>query len=203
MTDDEKFLFDLNGYIIVEGVLSADELAFINEAIDRHAHLIREHPESLAGGSPNLKGRRSRGGMGSMMTWDRPWCEPFRKMIAHPKIVPYLNVILGSGFRLDHGQQLVTMNKGTEGHILHGSSGPGFDPNQYYIVRDGRMHNGLTVTTWQLTDVNEGDGGFCVIPGSHKSNCPSPADLRRDMIHRSFIKPLTCKGATSSSSPKR
>ena len=32
------------------------------------------------------------------------------------------------------------------------------------------MHNGLTVASWQLTDVNPGDGGFICVPGSHKAN---------------------------------
>ena len=43
-----------------------------------------------------------------------------------------------------------------------------------YIFRDGRMHNGLTVVTFQLTDVPPGVGGLIVIPGSHKSNYPCP-----------------------------
>ena len=74
-------------------------------------------------------------------------------MLAHPRIVPYLHEILGKGFRLDHLPSLIGMRRGAEGHQLHGSSGPGFDPHQYYIFQDGRMHNGLTVVTWQLTDV--------------------------------------------------
>ena len=30
------------------------------------------------------------------------------------------------------------------------------------------MRNGLAVFAYQLTDVEEGDGGFCCIPSSHK-----------------------------------
>ena len=51
---------------------------------------------------------------------------------------------------MDHQMFLLSMDKGAEGHTFHGSSGPGFDPNQYYIFRDGRMHNGLTVVTFQF-----------------------------------------------------
>ena len=104
-------------------------------------------------------------------------------MIAHPKIVPYLNVILGLGYRMDHNAGLITMREGAEGHILHGSSGPGFDPHQYYIFRNGQMHNGLTVVAWQFADVNEGDGGLCLIPGSHKGNYPCPQSIRE---HEAF-----------------
>ena len=43
---------------------------------------------------------------------------------------------------------------------LHGSSGPGFDPMQYYVWKDRQMHNGLVVVTWQLVDHPVGSGGL-------------------------------------------
>ena len=128
-----------------------------------------------------------------MLGWDRPWREPFRDMLAHPGIVPYLHAILGKGFRLDHLPSLIGMRRGAEGHMLHGSSGPGFDPHQYYIFQDGQMHNGLTVVSWQLTDVNPGDGGLCLIPGSHKCNFALPLGLKSYEQYQEFVKPITCK----------
>ncbi len=32
----DRYLFDLNGFLVVRGVLSADEVASANAAIDRH-----------------------------------------------------------------------------------------------------------------------------------------------------------------------
>ena len=124
-----------------------------------------------------------RGDLGGLLNWEEPWCLPFRKMLAHERLVPYLNEILRPGFRMDHNMSLLWMDKGSEGHTLHGSSGPHFDPNQYYIFRDGRMHNGLTVVSLQLTDVNQGDGGLALIPGSHKAALPHPR-----LVHR--LRPL-------------
>ena len=137
MNSDEKYLFDINGYIIVRNVLSDEEIARCNEAIDHHSHLIRERTgeQSLSGESKTLKGITGRGDLGGVLSWEKPWRDPFREMIAHPRIVPYLNVILGAGFRMDHNCGLVTMREGAEGHTFHGSSGPGFDPNQYYIFK--------------------------------------------------------------------
>jgi ectoine hydroxylase-related dioxygenase (phytanoyl-CoA dioxygenase family) len=34
------------------------------------------------------------------------------------------------------------------------------------------MYNGLIVVMYALKDVNEGDGGFVCVPGSHKANHP-------------------------------
>jgi hypothetical protein len=62
------------------------------------------------------------------------------------------------------------MKEGTEGHVLHGSSGPEFDPYQYYVHRNGHMHAGLTVVAFQFAAQGPGDGGFALIPGSHKCN---------------------------------
>ena len=147
MNEDEKYLFDLNGYLVIERVLTPDEVAFCNEAIDCHADQIRERVGelSLSGDSKALKGTTGRGDLGGMLGWEKPWCEPFRKMLAHPRIVPYLNEILGKGFRMDHNPGLITMRKGAEGHVFHGSSGPGFDPHQYYIFKDESVRSGVFV----------------------------------------------------------
>jgi ectoine hydroxylase-related dioxygenase (phytanoyl-CoA dioxygenase family) len=195
MTDNERYLFDLTGYLVIQDVLSSEEVALCNEAIDRHADQIKERVSdlSLSDGSPALEGITGRGDLSGMLGWKAPWREPFRAMLVHPKIVPYLNDILGKGYRMDHPPGLITMRKGAEGHIFHGSSGPGFDRHQYYIFQDGQMHCGLTVASWQLTDVHPGDGGFCLIPGSHKGNIACPRATRRYEQHQEFVKQITCK----------
>src|SRR5262249_18741812 len=53
-----------------------------------------------------------------------------------------------------------------------------YDPPEYYHFRGDRMYNGLTVVAWNLTDTGPADGGFCCIPGSHKSNYPCPPAIR-------------------------
>ncbi|RKU26203.1 hypothetical protein C6499_13895 [Candidatus Poribacteria bacterium] len=195
MNADEKYLFDLNGYLVIKNVLTPEEVTLANEAIDKHNDHARIRPrdQALDGGSPELKGEQGRGELGGMLSWEEPWCNPFRHMLAHPTLIPYLNEILGKGFRMDHQMFLLSMDKGAEGFIFHGSSGPGFDPNQYYIFRDGRMHNGLTVVTFQLTDVPPGVGGLIVIPGSHKSNYPCPQEMRLYQQHQEHIRQLVCE----------
>ena len=195
MTEDEKYLFDINGYIVVPGALSDEDIALANAAIDRHTEDIRVRlgELSLAGGSEALRGSTGRGDLDGALTWEEPYGRPFRDMLVNRTVVPYLHELLGTGFRLDHNLGILTMSKGAEGHVLHGSSGPAFDRHQYYIVREGRMHNGLTVVAYQLTDVNPGDGGLCVVPGSHKGNFPCPEAMRHGVAHGEFVKQITCK----------
>jgi ectoine hydroxylase-related dioxygenase (phytanoyl-CoA dioxygenase family) len=195
MNEDEKYLFDINGYLVVEQVLTPDEVALCNAAIDHHAEHINERTGelSLSGDSTTLKGTSGRGDMGGMLTWEKPYCEPFIDMLVHPRIVPYLNTILGQGFRMDHHPGLITMEEGGEGHTFHGSAGPGFDPNCYYIYKNGEIHCGLTVAAWQLSDTHPGDGGLCLIPGSHKGNFACPPGMKTYEKYQDFIKQVTCK----------
>jgi len=195
MNDTQKYLFDLQGFLVVEGVLSKAEVAAANEAIERHADGIVERvgEASLSSDSKTMQGETGRGDLGGLLSWEQPWCDPFRAMLAHPQITPYLNQLLGKGWRLDHNAGLISMRKGAEGHLLHGSSGPAFDRHQYYIFKDGQMHNGLTVVAWQLADVNPGDGGLALIPGSHKGNYACPQPVRKWEAHQDVVKQVTCK----------
>lgn len=199
MTDQERYLFDLRGFLVVSGLLTEAELAAANEALDRHRDLIRPRPveQSLSGSSLTLKGEQGRLEITrNLLTLEKPWCEPFRRMLVHPGIVPYLHELIGPGFRLDHGPVLIGMERGTEGHVLHGGGEP-YDPSQYYFFKNGRMYNGLTVVSWQLTEVGAGDGGFCCIPGSHKSNLPCPVEIKRYEAWQECVHPVTAPAGSA------
>ena len=179
MNDYERFFFDLNGYLVVENALDPRDVDTCNEAIDnqREEIHIRAPEESLARGATALVGKQGRGDLGGMLTWPKPWSQPFRDLLAHSVIVPYLDELLGPGFRLDHLYG-ITMNKGAEGFVLHGGGNTG-DLTHSYQYHNGQMRCGLTVVTWVLSDHGPGDGGFACIPGSHKSNYEPPIDVKR------------------------
>ena len=179
MNDYEKYLFDLNGYLVVEDALTPEEVRACNEAIDRNPDRIqvRSGELSLSGGSSVLRGEHGRGDIGGMLAWPKPWGQPFRDLLAHPRIVPYLRELLRDGFRLDHVYG-ISMRAGAEGHVLHGG-GTVDDLTSFYQFHNGRMRCGLTVVSWMLTDCGPGEGGFACIPGSHKSNYPTPRDVAR------------------------
>jgi len=152
----ERYFFDLNGYLVIEDVLTADELAAAGRAIDAR-QLPQPAPEE---GSPRFHG---------FLTWEEP---VFRRLIDHPRIVPYLKEIIGEGFRLDH-EYGIYMRRSAAGLGLHGGGTP-FDPSEYYHVHGDHMYNGLIVVSWALADAPAGAGGFCCIPASHKQNWRQP-----------------------------
>jgi hypothetical protein len=139
MTTEEKFIVDLQGYIVIQNVLDPDEVDELNRIIDQGDRQ----------GRPSL------------------WGEAFKKLIDHPRIFPYLLELLGPHVRLDH-DYAIFMERGTSRGGLHG--GPDVVGDHWYKYRDGVIRNGLSVMTYALAHVNEGDGGFACIPGSHKTN---------------------------------
>ena len=156
MTDEEKFAVDLQGYLVIKDVLTDDEVAEMNAIIN--------------GG--NLEGPPSL------------WGEPFKRLIDHSKILPYLINLLGPNVRLDH-DYAIFMNEGEGRGGLHGGEDGGYpggpEGDHWYKYRDGVMRNGLCVMTYNLADAPEGAGGFACIPGSHKSNFLTniPPEVRR------------------------
>ncbi len=191
MNDADKYLFEVHGWLRIEQVLSPDELAAANAAVDLHAERIQLRPNDLARDSSSLTGDKGRGDLGGMLTWDKPHCDPFRDMMVHPKLTPYLEYLLGPGFRLE-ALSAITMDKGAEGFWFHEGGEP-FDRSRGFIYRNGRMYTGMTNAAVQLADVGPGDGGFACLPGSHKANFPCPDDIRLYEAHQDRMVQPTAK----------
>lgn len=182
MTADEKYLFDVHGFVVIKDLLSNDEVVAANLAVDAHADQIQLRPNDLSLDSKSLQGNEGRGDLGGMLSWDPPHCDPFRQMIAHPKSHRFLKELCGPGYRLE-GFSMITMNKGAEGFWFHEGGEP-HDRSRGYLYRNGRMFAGMTNIAVQLTNVGPGDGGFACVPGSHRANFPCPDDIRLYETHK-------------------
>ena len=156
MTEEEKFTFDLEGYLVIKDVLSARELDDLNALVD-------EHLEGWDNDSANDLNKVS------------CWGAAATNLIDHGKIVPYLVELLGPRFRIDHDYAII-MNQGDSRGGLHG--GPRHNGDHWFSYRDGEMRNGLSVVTFFLADANAGDGGFACVPGSHKAFSNLPPGIR-------------------------
>ncbi|MCZ6635168.1 MAG: phytanoyl-CoA dioxygenase family protein [bacterium] len=178
VSEEDKYYFDLRGYLVVENAISETEVKECNDAIDHYEGEIKTRENGqLAHGSSTLEGSEGRRELHGMLGWPEPYREPFRKLLVHPTVVSRLNEFSGKGFRLDHGPLLINARTGTEGQRLHGGGEP-FSPSVWYHQQNGRIFcRGITVA-WQLTDVNPGDGGFACVPGSHKGAEPIPEGVR-------------------------
>ena len=61
MTDREKYLFDVQGYLVVRGFLTPAEVTRLNEAVDANRDRMTEHEGSYLGDSRTLVGESKRG----------------------------------------------------------------------------------------------------------------------------------------------
>ena len=163
MTTEEKYIFDLQGYLVIKNVLSDEELTKLNRIADEKFPYGKEEAHREW----------------SMLHWGKP----VKRLIDHPKIVPYLVELMGECFRLDH-DYCIFMNENETRGGLHGGGGGGgggWNGTHFYHCHNGVMRNGLSVLTYFLTDAPQGAGGFVCVPGSHKSNFPNqdiPGEVR-------------------------
>lgn len=157
MTDEQRYLFDLQGFLVLPGVLKADEL-----------DTMQRQMTELGPAEPQNNPEQSR--FHKFLAWGPLW----RNLIDHPAILPVLFDLLGPKFRLDHAYGMAMRAGGQQGgEGLHHEAGM-FQHGAYYVTHRDRMHNGLIVVSWAITDAPLGSGGFCCIPGSHKALYPTP-----------------------------
>ena len=55
MDETEKYLFEVHGYLVIKEVLTPEQLAEANLAVDRHADQIQLRPNDLANESQTLR----------------------------------------------------------------------------------------------------------------------------------------------------
>ena len=164
----QQYLFDLQGYLVIENVLSETEVSRFNELLDEQ-ELPAPGETQRFGSAPEGPG---------FLQWGKPFCD----LLDHPEILPILRFRLGDAFRLDRIYGMC-MSEGMQRGRLHadyGATAPysGARRGEYFPFRDNQIVNGFVVVTWNMTDTGPDTGGFCCIPGSHKSNfkLPQPID---------------------------
>lgn len=166
VSDKERYLFDLNGYIVIKGALDDGQVERFNTLIDE---LGLDQPTNLSD-------------WGHHQTFlERD--QAFRDIVDNPRVLPYLEEWLGTAHtavdepqvRLDH-TYFIFSDAGTPGAHLHLGNAP-YVPHCSYNVKQGRIFSGLTVVSYVLSEVIPGQGGFACVPGSHKSEFPCPNDI--------------------------
>ncbi len=171
----EFYHWDLCGHLVLKEVMDADWIAAANAAIEAHADRIEE-----IGGIDERDSRRLQGSQRARLAeaWSlpTPYGEPFRRMIAHPEVISRMNWMMGSGFEATKCEVFCS-RPGGSGHLLHGGGDTESETN-HYTFRNGRSYCEYVNVAWQLGAVTEADGGFCCVPGSHKTSSPMPAGVR-------------------------
>lgn len=166
----QKYLFDLQGYIVLENVLSPSEVDQLNGLIDDQ-ELPTPGVVERFGSAPDGPG---------FLNWGNPFC----KLLDHPAIMPILRFRLGDCFRLDRIYGMYMRQGMPRGHLHadYGASAPhaGAVPGEIYTPPPTELVEGFIVVTWNLAPAGPDHGGFCCIPGSHKSSYVLPQQVAED-----------------------
>ncbi len=175
LTDDEKWYFDLHGFLVLRWVIPPDNLARMLAIIDGwltadeselHAPLVRHRQEPCKTHVDHIQ-----------------YGDPiFSDLAMDPEILRVVCGLMFGAPRLFHCNFTMMERCDQEPWSFHrDDSGykfpPGFRNPHNDSPANGHDIYCSHVATWvALADVPEGTG-LCLIPGSHRSNFPKPTGL--------------------------
>ena len=173
VTDEEKFLFDIQGFLILRGAIEPELIQALDEAVVANEAI--EHDDSWTEGLPAAALAEVQQGATKYLTKDTDYehqvrltgllrLDPiFAQLIAHPSILPYLEEFMGEP-QLTNAWSISKYEGRGATHWHNGL------PPHEYTVRDGVIFSQMVNVITMLTPNHPGDGCFAVIPGSHKKN---------------------------------
>lgn len=177
MDEYEKFYFDLTGFLVIRNAVPATDVERALCGLQECQEQVIEE-ERAGAGYPMFEGTLPRRALLNLLELPGGHSTIFRELLASPALIPYLNTLLGPGWRLDHLPKAYLTEVGAEGFVLHGPGHAEFDSAQYYTFNNGYLRCGMVGVLFALSPVRPGDGGFVCLPGSHKANLPVPLDVR-------------------------
>ncbi len=173
-TDLDIYLFDLRGYLFLEGALTQQEVDDLNAGIDAIPTLeIGEWYGYIHGHNFGTSD-----GLNYQQIYEAG--EPFEKLIDHPAWIAKIKHFIGSegSFDMNHGPLFIDENfvnfRGPGEAIGIHSGGHSWSKRNQFRFKNGHFMCGQVNILIALTDIGPGDGGTMIIPGSHKSNFEHP-----------------------------
>ena len=159
MTEDQKFFFDVKGWLLLPAVLSPKECEVVKQ------HLV-------AGGNGFTTPARFTG--------------PAQELLNHPAVVGILTEILALGaaaedyynFRCEGSYYTIRQAGWTPPGTERPHGGPSVGAMSYR-TNGKQIFSGLTRVVWELNPVEKGDGGTLFLSGSHKASFTLPESVRQ------------------------
>jgi len=154
MSDYEKFMFDLKGFLVIPNVLTEEE-----------TNIAREHVQTLAKDPESLPEHHR-----------APIAGPAEFLIDHPRVMGILQEVIApkrEHIRLESVFTSLRSAETTSEQWRPHVGGTNLMPSFSFRYHDGRIYSAMTRVVWELNEVVKGQGGTCLVPGSHKANLAS------------------------------
>jgi hypothetical protein len=165
MTPEQRYLFDVFGYLLIEDALSPDELKACQAATERY---INTPPDELPPGF-GIDGKRHLHGF----AFDKS----LEALTRHPAIWPIVKELTNNKPRLISGTlQVDRPGESSVGGLHCAREGFGWESTRYE-THHGQIYCNDIIVFPYFDDVHPGDGGLLVLPGSHKAAFPRPEGL--------------------------
>ncbi len=174
LTSEEKWHFELQGYLLLRNVVPEADLDVMRPVLD--GWLTADEKDLPA---PLKRGRQepSKTHIGHIHYGH----EIFQRLNMNPEIIRVVAGLTWGCPRLMHcvftrmvkGPEELRFHRDDDGvKVTHGFR----NPNNDFQVADGEIYCSHLATWIALADVPPGTG-FCLVPGSHKSTVPEPDGL--------------------------
>ena len=158
--------FDLNGYVVLRNIISKNKINKINRIlISLEKKKESELPHNVLFGK---KKNKSEAYLSNILAADKE----FEKLATIPKILSIMKHVTSNFFRLNHTVAMTKFKKNTYTY-LHMGNLPNH-PKIFYFVKDGKIFSNITKVLFPICNNTKKNGGFAVIPGSHKANVNRP-----------------------------
>jgi hypothetical protein len=171
----EAYLFDLRGYIVLQGAVDGDDIREMNEAVDA---LLPMKPGEWRGPLHALGSSADDPPDNLVIENIFEAGAVFERMIDHPSWIDTMRRFVGSTDGLFIDEAFVNVRLSKTGLGLHSGAHKRRIRTQYRY-HNGEFRCGQINILLALTDIGPGDGPTMLIPGSHKSNLIHPAFAER------------------------
>jgi len=196
MSPEEKYLYDLRGYLVLEQALAPELVDRLNQTVDELESLGDEAATTRGAKRHYVRPDNVYAQMGSGGELSDYYCNVlsyggvFEELIDLPTTLPYVEEMIDVPCRLDAAS---FMSRTRAGAFRFHHGGAELLPYSEYAVEDGHFQCVSVKISFALTDVGVEDGCLAVIPGSHKSNFANPlVGQIPDPVHP-LVEPLPCR----------
>lgn len=174
--------FDLNGYVILKNVIEKKKIHKANRLIKGIEKLkSSDLPEGCFFGK---KKNSEELYISNILSINKL----FEDLASLPIFMKLIKRVTGNSnfFRLNHAVAMTKLKKNTYTY-LHMGNLP-HHPKVFYFTKDKKIFSNITKILIPLCNNTEKDGGFAVIPGSHKSGFKRPYnDNPKNNPHLKFV----------------
>lgn len=169
VTDEDRYLFDLQGFLMLRGAIAEQDQREMLAEIERLEGMefddsrFKQHVAGKKGDPTKMVIDGAYVRLNSLFRIS----DAFDRLIDYPTVLPYLKAFINRP-QLANGW-VISKFAGAD----YGGWHRGVSPEQY-TVRHGRINTRMLNSVYFLTDNGPDDGCMAVIPGGHKSNFDLP-----------------------------